>query len=103
MSSNVKTAVFWVVIICAIVLVYMAVKSSRGAPPRNLTASDFVNDIQDGKIKEAVITGTDVQGTLVEANGSATPFHTVIPANWPDIYKMMKDKNVNFSFKDPSG
>ncbi|HEX4770300.1 MAG TPA: ATP-dependent zinc metalloprotease FtsH [Bryobacteraceae bacterium] len=103
MSSNVKTAVFWVVIICAIVLVYMAVKSSRGAPPRNLTASDFVNDIQEGKIKEAVITGTDVQGTLIEANGSATPFHTVIPPNWPDIYKMMKDKNVNFSFKDSSG
>jgi cell division protease FtsH len=62
-----------------------------------------VNDIQEGKIKEAVITGTDVQGTLIEANGSATPFHTVIPPNWPDIYKMMKDKNVNFSFKDSSG
>jgi cell division protease FtsH len=103
MSSNVKTAVFWVVIICAIVLVYMAVKSSRGAPPRNLTASDFVNSIQDGKVKDAVITGTDVQGTLIEANGATQPFHTVIPPNWPDIYKMMKDKNVTFSFKDSSG
>lgn len=60
MSANVKTAVFWVVIICAIVLVYMLVKTGRGAPPRPLTASDFVNYIQEGKIKDAVITGTDV-------------------------------------------
>ena len=33
MSSNVKTAVFWVVIICAVVLVYMAVKTGRGPTP----------------------------------------------------------------------
>ena len=49
-NSNIKTAVFWVVIICAVVLVYMAVKTGRGAPPRNLTVSDFVTYIQDGKV-----------------------------------------------------
>src|SRR5947209_2836658 len=103
MSSNVKTAVFWVVIITAIAVVYMAIKSSRGPTPRNLAASEFVNYIQDGKIKDAVITGTDVQGKLVDATGGTTEFHTVIPPNWPDIYKMMKDKGVNFSFKDSSG
>jgi cell division protease FtsH len=82
MSSNVKTAVFWVVIITAIAVVYMAIKSSRGAPPRNLSASDFVNYIQDGKIKDAVITGTDVQGKLADGVGGTTEFHTVIPPNW---------------------
>ena len=103
MSSNVKTAVFWVVIICAVVLVYMAVKTGRGAPPRNLTVSDFVTYIQEGKVKEASITGTDVQGTLVEANGVSTQFHTIIPANWPEIYTMLKDKNVKWAAKDSSG
>jgi cell division protease FtsH len=103
MSSNVKTAVFWVVIICAIVLVYMAVKTGRGAPPRNLTVSDFVTYIQEGKVKEANITGTDVQGTLVEANGVAQPFHTVIPPNYPDIYKMLTEKGVKWAAKDSTG
>ncbi len=103
MSSNVKTAVFWVVIVCAVVLVYMAVKTGRGAPPRNLTVSDFVTYIQDGKVKEANITGTDVQGTLVETNGVAQPFHTVIPPNYPDIYKMLTEKGVKWAAKDSAG
>jgi cell division protease FtsH len=103
MSANVKTAVFWVVIICAVVLVYMAVKTGRGAPPRNLTVSDFVTYIQDGKVKDANITGTDVQGNLTETNGVAVPFHTVIPPNYPDIYKMLTEKNVKWAAKDSAG
>ena len=52
MSANVKTAVFWVVIICAVVLVYMAVKTGRGPASTNLSVSEFVSDIQAGTIKE---------------------------------------------------
>lgn len=102
MSSNVKTAVFWVVIICAIVLVYMAVKTGRGPTPSNLSVSEFVSDIQDGRIKEASITGTDVQGTLLEG-GVTKPFHTVIPPNYPDIYKMLQEKGVKYTWKDSTG
>ncbi len=102
MSSNVKTAVFWVVIICAVVLVYMAVKTGRGPTPSNLSVSEFVSDIQDGRIKEASITGTDVQGTLLEG-GVTKPFHTVIPPNYPDIYKMLQEKGVKYTWKDSTG
>ncbi len=101
MSANVKTAVFWVVIICAVVLVYMAVKTGRGPTPHNLSASEFVTYIQDGKIKDATITGTDVQGTLAEG-GVNSPYHTVIPPNYPDIYKMMQEKGVKWTSKDSS-
>ncbi len=99
MSANVKTAVFWVVIVCAVVLVYMAVKTGRGPTPQNLNASQFVTAIQDGKIKEANITGTDVQGNLTDGRS----FHTVIPPNYPDIYKLMQEKNINYSWKDSTG
>ncbi|MBV8731208.1 MAG: ATP-dependent zinc metalloprotease FtsH, partial [Acidobacteriia bacterium] len=99
MSSNVKTAVFWVVIICAVVLVYMAVKTGRGPTPQNLTVAQFVTAITDGKIKDANITGTDVQGTLTDGK----PFHTVVPPNYPEIYKMMQDKGINYSWKDSTG
>ena len=102
MSSNVKTAVFWVVIICAVVLVYMAVRTGRGPTPTNLSVSEFVSDIQDGKVKDANITGTDVQGNLLE-NGSSKPFHTVIPPNYPDIYKMLQEKGVKYTWKDSTG
>ncbi|MBV8571955.1 MAG: AAA family ATPase, partial [Acidobacteriaceae bacterium] len=103
MSSNVKTAVFWVVIICAVVLVYMAVKTGRGPTPTTLTLSDFVTAVQDGNVKDAGITGTEVQGTLLE-NGVAKPFHTSIPPNYPEIYKMLlQDKKVKVTWKDSTG
>ena len=99
MSANVKTAVFWVVIICAVVLVYMAVKTGRGPAPQNLSASDFVSQVQDGKIKDANITGTDVQGKTTDGRD----FHTVIPPNYPDIYKVMQEKGVKYTWKDAAG
>jgi len=100
MSSNVKTAVFWVVIVCAVVLVYLAVKSGRGTAPSELSVSDFVTYVQDGKVKEAKIIVTDVQGSLISDN---RPFHTVIPPNYPEIYKVMQEKGVKYSWKDSTG
>jgi cell division protease FtsH len=103
MSSNIKTAVFWVVIICAVVLVYMAVKTGRGPTPTNLSAFEFVQSVQDGKIKDAEITGgTDVTGSLVEG-GVSKRYHTSIPPNYPDIYKALQDKHVNYTCKESTG
>ena len=85
MSSNVKTAVFWVVIISAVLLVYMAVKTGRGTPPKSLNAGEFIQLVQDGKVKDADITGTDVTGFYLD-NGARTAYHTVIPAGYNKIY-----------------
>ena len=99
MSSNVKTAVFWVVIISAVLLVYMAVKSGRGTPPKSLNAGEFVQSIQDGKVKDADITGTDVTGTYVKRTASAPQYHTVIPASYPKIYDLFSEKGVRYTIE----
>ena len=49
MNSNVKTAVFWIVILCAVVLVWMAVRTGRGPTPKNLAVSEFVNLVGAGQ------------------------------------------------------
>jgi cell division protease FtsH len=98
MSSNVKTAVFWVVIICAVVLVYMAVKTGKGPTPTMLKSGDFVSLIEAGKINDADITGTDVTGTYDDGSGKKSqPYHTVIPANYPKIYDLMSEKGVKYT------
>ncbi len=99
MNSNVKTAVFWIVILCAVVLVWMAVRTGRGTPPRNLAVSEFVSLVQDNKVKEANITGTDVQGTLLDNQ----TFHTQIPPNDTDLWKILRDKNVKYTWKESAG
>ncbi len=67
--------------------------------PQNLSVSDFVSSVQDSKIKEVTITGTDAQGTMTDGRS----FHTVIPPNYPEIYKMMQEKGVRYSWKDSTG
>jgi len=99
MNSNVKTAVFWIVILCAVVLVWMAVRTGRGPTPKSLAVSEFVNLVQQDKVKDANITGTEVQGTLLD--GAA--YHTQIPPNYTDIWKILQDKNVKFTWKDSAG
>jgi cell division protease FtsH len=104
MSTNVKTAVFWVVIICAVVLVYMAVKTTHGGnSPEQLSAYAFVQAVESGKIKKAEVTGsTDVTGTMIK-DGAEKQFHSTIPANYPDIYKAMQEKGVDYSSKESTG
>lgn len=99
MNSSVKTAVFWIVIVCALVLVWMAVRTGKGPAPQQLSISEFVNKVQNGQIGDANITGTEVQGKLSDGN----TYHTVMPPNYPEIYKLMQEKNVKYSWKDASG
>jgi cell division protease FtsH len=100
MSSNVKTAVFWVVIICAVVLVYMAVKTGKGPTPTNLKAGDFIALIQAGKINDADITGNDVTGTYDDGSGKKNqPYHTVIPSSYPKIYDLLSEKGVHYNLE----
>jgi cell division protease FtsH len=98
-SNHVKTGLFWTVIIGAAFLVWMTVKSARGTTPRPLTVSEFVSQVQADKVKEANIAGTDVQGTLT----TGETFRTVIPPNYPDVYKMLQEKGVRYTWKDSTG
>ena len=99
MNSNAKTAVFWLAILVALGLVYMAVKTTRTPQPRMMSTSEFVTQVQADKVKDANITGSDVQGTLTDGES----YHTVIPPNFPKIYEILQEKNVHYSWKDSAG
>jgi cell division protease FtsH len=77
----------------------MAVRTGRGTPPRNLAVSEFVSLVQADKVKEANITGTEVQGTLNDGNS----YHTQIPPNYTDIWKILQDKGVKYTWKESAG
>jgi cell division protease FtsH len=98
-NSNIKTLIFWVVLICLAVLLFAVVRTGTGQKDIPLTLSDFVTKIQDGDIKEVTITGTDVRGTL---NSNSVGFHLQIPPNYPEIYKQLQDKKVKVEYKDAS-
>jgi cell division protease FtsH len=95
-NSNIKTAIFWVVLICVAVLLWAVVKTGKSRPDQAINFSQFLADVENGKVKQVQIGGTEVHGEYREN----AAFHTQIPLNYPDIYKLLQDKSVTMEFKD---
>ncbi|MCC6390780.1 MAG: ATP-dependent zinc metalloprotease FtsH [Bryobacterales bacterium] len=98
MNSNVKTAIFWVVLICVAVLLWTVVRHGKGRPETPLTFSQFLYQVDSGKVKSVTISGTEVHGAFNSPEDSG--FHTTIPVNYPDLYKQLQEKNVGMDIKE---
>src|SRR5438094_198887 len=81
-------------------LLYLMVKNSAGDKVQDFNFSRFMMDVNGDNVKDVTIAGTEVSGTL-KKDGSK--FKTTIPANYPDLYKTLQEKNVNLTIKDNSG
>ena len=99
MNSNVKTAIFWVVLIMVVILLWTVVKQGQRKTERTLTFSEFVSAVQEGKVKKVTITDQDVRGTYKEEN---VGLRTTLPANYPQIYDLLRANNVDMDIKQPS-
>jgi cell division protease FtsH len=96
-NSTVKTVVFWLVIVLCAVLLWQVVTTSKGGVKEaDVSFSQFMSDVDQGKVKDVTLTGSEVKGKL--ADGGA--FHTTAPANYPDMFKALRDKGVNITIRD---
>ena len=58
-NSNIKTAVFWVVIIMLVVLFWTVVHTTKSRPDAQLSYTQLMNDVNASKIKSVTISGND--------------------------------------------
>ena len=77
-NSNIKTAVFWVVIIMVVVLFWTVVHNTKSRPDAQLSYTNLMNDVNAGKIKSVTITGNDLHGKYKDDDQE---LHAVIPNN----------------------
>jgi cell division protease FtsH len=98
-NSNIKTAIFWVVLICVAVLLWTVVKSGKTRPDRPINFSQFLADVEAGHVKQVTFSGTEVHGDYKDVGEG---FHTQSPLNYPDLYKILQEKQVTMEFKEPS-
>jgi len=89
LNSNIKTLVFWVVLIGLALLLFMVVHNSQGRQDLALNFTDFMSRVQQNQVKDAVIDGNDVTGHLA----GDQPYKTTIPINYPDVYKKLTESN----------
>ncbi|MCC6591236.1 MAG: ATP-dependent zinc metalloprotease FtsH [Bryobacterales bacterium] len=100
MNSNVKTAVFWVVLICVAVLLWAVVRNGQGKKEETLSLTNFLNEVENGRVRQVEISGNEVKGTYME--DSTKTLRTSIPLNYPDLYKTLREKKVNVVIKEAS-
>ncbi len=99
MNSTVKTVIFWLVIIISALLLWQVVRvGSGGQKEKEVNFSDFMADVDHGNVREVTVNGQEVRGKY--ADNSA--FHLTAPANYPDMIKVLRDKNVNITIRDVS-
>jgi cell division protease FtsH len=99
-NSNIKTAIFWVVIIMVVVLFWTVVHANKSQQSAVLTYTQLLNDVNAGKIKTVTITGTDLQGAYKEDNQQ---LKSVIPPSHQKLDDAMYDKGVNVTYTKESG
>src|ERR1017187_1166775 len=88
----------WVVLIAVAGLLIAVVRSGQGPKERELTFSEFMNEVSAKHVAEATIAGNDVHGKLSDGSG----LHVIIPLNYPDLYTKLQDKEVKTTIKDTS-
>ena len=64
------------------------------------SVTEMLNDVENGKVTSVLVDGSEVTGQYKD---SKETFHTTIPANYPDLYKDLRDHGVNVTIKNQQG
>jgi cell division protease FtsH len=99
-NSTVKTVLFWVVILVSAFLLWQVVRQGTNSQKdKEINFSQFMTDVNQGNVRDVRIIGMEVRGKYKNDNSA---FHTTVPPNYPDMYKILTDKGVVMEIKDIS-
>jgi cell division protease FtsH len=98
-NSNIKTLLFWVILVCLALLLFMVVRSGQGRRETAINFTDFMNKVKEQQVKDVTISGSEVHG---EYKNSDSGFSTQIPPTYSALYDQLMDKGVTINMKDAS-
>jgi cell division protease FtsH len=98
LNSTVKQILIWVFMAACLVFLWQFVVKGTGAgQSKDISLTQLLNDADQGKVAEVTVNGSEVTGKYRDGN---VQFRTTIPANYPDMYKTLRDHGVNINIKD---
>lgn len=96
MNSNVKTVVFWLVIVISAYLLWQTVKSGSDQKTSATSYSEFLSEVEAGKVKTVTISRTQITGLHTDG----TSFRLVGPTSQDGLLQTLHEKNVEIWFRD---
>jgi cell division protease FtsH len=100
MNSSVRNAVLWLIILCLVVLVYVAVKGTR-PQGRQPDFSELVQEVKDGKVDKVSINSSTGDITGKYKNGDE--FRSTVPPTYNDFTTLLLDKGVHVKSEKDNG
>jgi cell division protease FtsH len=98
LNSTLKSLVFWMILVVVAVGVWNF--STRfQTQSRPVPFSDFMADVESGKVDKVTITGQEVTGSL---RVGGEPFHTYAPAQYDGLANKLIDRGISVNAKEPT-
>ena len=98
MNANFKHYALWTVIVMLAIALFMLFQNpGQRVQTRELGYSEFVRQVNDGRVRDVTIAGKEITGKLT----SGEAFSTYAPDD-PGLVKTLEDKNVAFAARQPS-
>jgi cell division protease FtsH len=100
MNSNVRNVVLWVIVLCLVVLVWVAFRNSKPSG-ENPTFSDLVQQVTDGKVENVTLNA--VTGDVIGKYKTGGEFRSTVPPAYNDFTKLLLDHNVRAKVEKDNG
>jgi len=96
MDQTTKTLVFWVLISVAGILLFQVLKASKAPVANEISYSQFLSDVDAGKVIRVTISNTHAEGTYRDAS----QFRVTVPADQVQLLQELRQKNVQIWYAD---
>lgn len=94
MNSTIKISLLWIVIITLVFLFWSLFRTTAGTS-EVIPFSTFLDRVSQGTVERVVIRGSSVRGVMrPNPAGLKRDFQTIVPANYPPMYDLMRAKGV---------
>ncbi len=93
MNRLYKNIALWLIIIATVVLVFNFI-NYKHVEPNSMSFSDFIKDVEAGRVTEVTIQGNDLSGKLVDGKD----FKTFSPS-YPELVSTLRQNNVRITAK----
>jgi cell division protease FtsH len=99
LNSTGKTVLLWVVIIVLVLLLWSLFQTTKGTNEQ-IPFSTFIERVNQGAVDKVTIRGDEVRGeTKQNAPGGKHEFRTAVPANYPAMIDLLRQKQVTIEIE----
>ncbi len=101
MNPTVRTLILWIAIFVVVIVLWNTFQSGRGRETQ-LSFSEFIEEVNDGRIAEITIRGQRVNGTFKEGGQYAKDqeFTTFVP-DYPELVTELRSNGVRINVEEP--